>query len=119
MVFLNICKNINFKDFIIKNGNFCNFLNTKSDPNIHQNAANCTIKKNYLGRMPPNPPSKARRFAQRDTSRKRDVSPQYYPPPMFEHGFTPLTKNDHFQRLFTNSHLQNNYIKSMHLWYSQ
>ena len=31
------------KKIIIKNGNFCNFLNTKSDPNIHQNAPNCTI----------------------------------------------------------------------------
>ena len=39
------------------------------------------LKKNSRGGMPPNPPSKARSFAPRDTSRKRDVySPQYYPP---------------------------------------
>ena len=38
---------------------FNKFLKTKSDPNIHQNALNCTIlKKNSRGSMPPNPPSK-------------------------------------------------------------
>ena len=73
-------KNKNFQDFIIKNGNFCNYINTKSDPNIHQNAPNCTIKKNFLGGACPRTPL-AKRFAPRDTSRKRDAySPQYYPP---------------------------------------
>ena len=50
MYFLKILykKNENFKDFIIKNGNFFNFLNTKSDPNIY-------TKTHHL--------SKARRFA--------------------------------------------------------
>ena len=39
------------------------------------------FKNFFRGSMPPNPPSKARRFAPRVTSRKRDVySPQYYPP---------------------------------------
>ena len=35
------------------------FLKTKSDQNIHQNAPNCTILKNFIGEggMPPNPPS--------------------------------------------------------------
>ena len=31
------------------------------------------FKINFLGGIPPNPPSKARRFAPSDTSRKRDV----------------------------------------------
>ena len=39
-------------------------LKTKSDPNIHQNASNCTIKKKIsLGSMPPNPPPLTKRMA--------------------------------------------------------
>ena len=47
-----------------------NFFNVKkSDPNIHQNAPNCTIfKKNSRGGMPPNPPNKAHGFAMRSMS---------------------------------------------------
>ena len=45
------------------------FLKTKSDQNIHQNAQNCTILKNFLGGgMPTNPPSKAHGFAMRSMS---------------------------------------------------
>ena len=36
------------------------FLKTKSDQNVHQNAPNCTILKNFLGAAcPQTPPSKA------------------------------------------------------------
>ena len=38
-----------FSNFYINNGNFCNFLKTKSDPNIHQKAPNCTILIKFLG----------------------------------------------------------------------
>ena len=55
MVFLEFfyIKNKNFKDFIIINGNFCNYINTKSDPNIHQNAP---FKKIFSGEHAPEPP---------------------------------------------------------------
>ena len=42
--------------FYIKNCNFLNFLWTKSDPNIHQNAPNCTILKKILWEHAPKPP---------------------------------------------------------------
>ena len=32
------------------------FLKTRSDQNIHQNAPNCTILKNFLGDYTPEPP---------------------------------------------------------------
>ena len=32
------------------------FLSKKSDPNIHENAPNCTIFKNFLGGHAPEPP---------------------------------------------------------------
>ena len=45
------------------------FQSKKSDPNIHQNAPNCTIFKNFSRRsMPPNLPSKAHGFAMRSMS---------------------------------------------------
>ena len=43
---------------------FRNFFKTKSDPNIHQNAPNCSIFKKFLGGMPPNPPNTAQRHKQ-------------------------------------------------------
>ena len=53
-------------------------LKKKLDPNIHHSAPNCTIKKNYRGSMPSNPPNKARR----DTAASGIyISPQYYPSP--------------------------------------
>ena len=53
-------KKLQFLKFLYKNGNFGNFLKTKSDQNIHQNAPNCTIlKKISPGRHAPEPPSKA------------------------------------------------------------
>ena len=45
-----------FLKFLYKNGNLKNFLNTKSDQNIHQNAPNCTILKNFLGGACPRTP---------------------------------------------------------------
>ena len=43
---------------------FEKILSQKFDPNIHQNAPNCTIFRNFLGGgMPRNPPSKAHGFA--------------------------------------------------------
>ena len=51
---------------IIKNVNFWIFLKTKSDPNIHQNAPNCT--KNFSGRHAPEPSSKAHDYAMRSMS---------------------------------------------------
>ena len=44
------------------------FFKTQSDQNIHQNAPNCTILKNFLGGAPPNPPDKAHGFAMRSMS---------------------------------------------------
>ena len=35
---------------------FENFLSKKSDPDIHQNARNCTILKKILGGHAPEPP---------------------------------------------------------------
>ena len=35
---------------------FGNFLKTKSDQNIHQNAPNCTILKIFSGEHAPEPP---------------------------------------------------------------
>ena len=43
---------------------------TKSDPNIHQNAPNCTIYKNSVGSMPPNPLSKVHGF---QTSKTEEI----------------------------------------------
>ena len=43
-------------------------LSKKSDPNIHQNAPNCTIFKNFLRGHTPEPPSKAHGFAMRSMS---------------------------------------------------
>ena len=40
-------------NFYIKNGNF---LKTKSDQNVHQNAPNCTILKIFSGEHAPEPP---------------------------------------------------------------
>ena len=42
--------------------------NKKSDPNIHQNAPNCTIYKNFLRGHAPEPPSIAYGFAMRSMS---------------------------------------------------
>ena len=42
--------------FYIKNDNFWKILKTKSDPNTHQNAPNCTILKKILGGYAPEPP---------------------------------------------------------------
>ena len=53
---------------------------TKSDPNIHQNAPNCSIKKFSHGSMPLNPPNKLDVYFSLILS----------PPPMFGHGFTPF-----------------------------
>ena len=38
-----------FLKFLYKNGNLKKKFKTKSDQNIHQNAPNCTILKNFLG----------------------------------------------------------------------
>ena len=54
-------------NFLYKNGIEKRILKIIADPNIHQNAPN------FRESMPPNPPSKARRLALRDTSRKRGV----------------------------------------------
>ena len=46
-----------FKKNCIKNGDFLNFLKTKSDPNIRQNAPNCTIlRKTLREQAGPEPP---------------------------------------------------------------
>ena len=45
-----------FLNFYIKNGNIKQFLKTKSDQNIHQNAPNCTILKTFLWGHAPAPP---------------------------------------------------------------
>ena len=37
-----------------------NFFMSKFNPNIHQNALNCTILKKILESMPPNPPKHLR-----------------------------------------------------------
>ena len=67
--------------FYIKNSNFKQFFNTKSDPNMHQNAQNCTILDNYFFRssaMPTNPYSKAHVFAMLSTSLISDMQiPKY------------------------------------------
>ena len=50
---------------------FENFQSKKSDPNVRQNAPNCTIFKNFLGgACPRTPPSRAHGFAMRSMSRK-------------------------------------------------
>ena len=73
------------------------FLSKKSDPNIHQNAPNCTNFK-YLfggGGMPPNPPSKAHGFAMRSMSlRDMQISKSqknsWLPPPLPNPGDAPV-----------------------------
>ena len=57
-----------FLNFYIKNGNFKKFLETKSVPNIHQNAPNCTIFKNIFS----TPTSKAHGFAMQISNRKKN-----------------------------------------------
>ena len=48
---------------------FENFYSKKSDPNVHQNAPNCTIFKYFLGGgHAPEPPIKAHGFAMRTIS---------------------------------------------------
>ena len=55
------------------------FKSKKSDPNIHQNAPNCTIYKKFSrGCMPPNPPSIAHGFA---TCKFPNLRKKFLPPP--------------------------------------
>ena len=66
--------------FLYKNGNFLFSLKTKSDPNIHQNAPNCTIlEKSSRGDMPPNP--LAERMALRDMQISKSEKKNSWPPP--------------------------------------
>ena len=67
---------------------------TKSDPNVHQNAPNCTIlkKKSHEG-MPPKPPSKAPGFAMRSMSLRDNQIFKYDKnnscPPLADPGYAP------------------------------
>ena len=66
-------------------------MNTKSDPNIHQNAP---FKKIFSGEHAPEPPL-AKRGALRLAIHPASgmyIHPNIIPP-MFEHGFTPLVSH--------------------------
>ena len=73
--------------FLYKNGNFLFSLKTKSDPNIHQNAPNCTIlEKSSRGDMPPNPP--AERMALRDMQISKSEKKKFLAPSLPNLGYT-------------------------------
>ena len=83
-----------FLKFLYKNGNFFNFLKTKCDQNIHQNAPNCTVLKIFLGgACLRNPLAKRKAHDMQISKSKKKISWNPPPPPCQVLG-TPLIQNN-------------------------